>query len=106
MTEIFVVKSSELEGSGCFAIEDIKKGAVICTFNGEKISFQELKKRYDEGKEKICNPLQIGEKEYLVEKLPSFYEYMGYMYYCGGTIAGPFFEYKDYTNFINRTNHY
>lgn len=28
------------------------------------------------------------------------------MYYCGGTIAGPFFEYKDYTNFINRTNHY
>ena len=31
---------------------------------------------------------------------------MGYMYYCGGTIAGPFFEYKDYTNFINRTNHY
>jgi D-alanyl-lipoteichoic acid acyltransferase DltB (MBOAT superfamily) len=50
--------------------------------------------------------LLIGEKEYLVEKLPSFYEYMGYMYYCGGTIAGPFFEYKDYTNFINRTNHY
>ena len=50
--------------------------------------------------------IQIGEKEYLVEKLPSFYEYMGYMYYCGGTIAGPFFEYKDYTNFINRTNHY
>jgi lysophospholipid acyltransferase len=50
--------------------------------------------------------LKSREKEYLVEKLPSFYEYMGYMYYCGGTIAGPFFEYKDYTNFINRTNHY
>jgi len=40
--------------------------------------------------------LKSREKEYLVEKLPSFYEYMGYMYYCGGTIAGPFFEYKDY----------
>lgn len=65
MVDKFTVKSSELEGSGCFATEDIKKGEVICIFKGENISFQELKKRYDEGKEKICNPLQIGEKEYL-----------------------------------------
>jgi len=28
------------------------------------------------------------------------------MYYCGGTIAGPFFEFKDYINFIGRTGHY
>jgi hypothetical protein len=31
---------------------------------------------------------------------------MGYMFYCGGTIAGPFYEYKDYINFIERKNHY
>ena len=48
----------------------------------------------------------LGEREYLVETLPSFYDYMGYMYYCGCTIAGPFFEYKDYINFIHRTGHY
>lgn len=65
MAQKFIVKSSELEGSGCFATEEIKAGEVICTFEGEGISFQELKKRYDEGKEKVCNPLQIGEKEYL-----------------------------------------
>jgi len=50
--------------------------------------------------------LILGEREYLIEKLPSFYDYMGYMYYCGGTIAGPFFEYKDYLYFINRTGCY
>jgi len=42
----------------------------------------------------------------MVKKLPSFYEYISYMYYCGGTIAGPFFEYKDFNNFINRTHSY
>ena len=50
--------------------------------------------------------MHIGEQEYLIEQLPSFYDYMGYMYYCGCTIAGPFFEYKDFINFINRTGHY
>jgi len=48
----------------------------------------------------------IGEREHLLEELPSFYDFLGYMYYCGGTIAGPFFEYKDYINFIERTGHY
>jgi lysophospholipid acyltransferase len=48
----------------------------------------------------------IGEIEYLVDELPSFYDYMGYMYYCGCTIAGPFFEYKDFINFINKKGHY
>jgi hypothetical protein len=28
------------------------------------------------------------------------------MYYCGGTIAGPFYEYKDYINFIELKEHY
>lgn len=42
----------------------------------------------------------------MLEQLPSFYDFLGYMYYCGGTIAGPFFEFKDYINFIGRTGHY
>jgi hypothetical protein len=28
------------------------------------------------------------------------------MFYCGGTIAGPFYEYKDYINFIERKENY
>lgn len=65
MKDKFEVRSSELESSGCFATEEIKTGEIICTCKGENISFQELKQRYEGGKEKICNPLQIGEKEYL-----------------------------------------
>lgn len=42
----------------------------------------------------------------MIEELPSFYDFLGYMYYCGTTIAGPFFEYKDYKQFIHRTGHY
>jgi len=54
-------------------------------------------------KSKITSALLfLGEIEYLVEELPSFYDYMGFMYFCGCTIAGPFFEYKDFINFINR----
>jgi lysophospholipid acyltransferase len=41
-----------------------------------------------------------------VEELPTFFDYLGFMYYCGGTIAGPPFEYKDYINFIQRKGHY
>jgi D-alanyl-lipoteichoic acid acyltransferase DltB (MBOAT superfamily) len=48
----------------------------------------------------------VGEREYLIEELPSFYDYIGYIYYCGGTIAGPIYEYKDYSNFINKTGCY
>lgn len=65
MEEKFSVNSSELEGSGCFALDNIKAGEIICRFKGEEVFFKELKKRYDDGKEKICNPLQIEEKEYL-----------------------------------------
>lgn len=28
------------------------------------------------------------------------------MYFCGGTIAGPFYEYKDYKNFMEKKEHY
>jgi len=38
--------------------------------------------------------------------VPSFYDYLGYLYYCGGTIAGPFYEYKDYIDFMHREGHY
>jgi len=73
MKEKFVIKSSKLEGLGCFAKENIRKGEIICLIKCEKINFQELKKRYANGKEKICNPLQMSEKEYLDLKKPYVY---------------------------------
>jgi len=50
--------------------------------------------------------LLLGERIYAIDKVPSFYDYLGYLYYCGGTIAGPFYEYKDYIDFMNREGHY
>jgi len=73
MKEKFVVKLSKIEGFGCFATENIRKGEIICLIRGERITFQELKERYTKGKIKICNPLQITEKEYLVIKEPYIY---------------------------------
>jgi len=40
--------------------------------------------------------INLGERVYAIDKCPSFYDYLGYLYYCGGTIAGPFYEYKDF----------
>lgn len=48
----------------------------------------------------------IGERTFALEKCPSFYDYLGYLYYCGGTIAGPFYEYRDYIDFMHRVGHY
>jgi len=65
MVEYILVKKSPIEGTGIFASKDFAKGEAICKFRGEKITFEELKKRYDKGEEKVCNPLQISEKMYL-----------------------------------------
>eukprot|EP00347_Sterkiella_histriomuscorum_P004536 403360089 len=50
--------------------------------------------------------LKTRERVYAIDQCPSFYDYLGYLYYCGGTIAGPFYEYKDYINFMHREGHY
>mmetsp|Transcript_5677 Transcript_5677/g.7255 ORF Transcript_5677/g.7255 Transcript_5677/m.7255 type:complete len:88 (-) Transcript_5677:74-337(-) len=49
-----------------------------------------------------CKPdtLKRREAEYSVKEMPNLVDYLGYMYFCGGPLMGPFFEYKDYTDFI------
>ncbi len=59
------VSESSIQGAGVVAPRIVKKGETVCMMRGEKIEFNELKKRYSSGKEKICNPLQIGEKTYV-----------------------------------------
>lgn len=40
------------------------------------------------------------EKEKKVVKMPSVMEMLSYSYFCCGCLVGPFFEYRDYINFI------
>ena len=73
MSKKYQAKTSKIEGIGVFAKTDIKKGETICKFTGEKISVPELKRRYISGKERICDPLQISERQYLNLKKPYIY---------------------------------
>jgi len=65
MVSGITTRKSSIEGTGVFASKNFKKGEVICKMHGESVTFEELKNRYEGGKEKICNPLQITEKTYL-----------------------------------------
>jgi len=67
------VKDSPVEGKGMFATSDIKNGEIVCVMEGEKISIPELKRRYTYGKERICDPLQISERQYLDMVKPYVY---------------------------------
>ena len=69
----FIAKKSSIEGNGCFATRNIQKGETICIFEGEKISVQELKRRYVSGMERTCDPLQISERQYLDLQKPFVY---------------------------------
>lgn len=73
MKQKFNVKGSKIEGKGVFAVAPFKKGETICVFGGERISIPELKRRYKEGKERISDPLQISERQYLDVDKPFVY---------------------------------
>jgi len=38
--------------------------------------------------------------------MPTPLEYSSYVFFCGGIVVGPFFEYSDYINFIEQKGHY
>ncbi|QQR92317.1 MAG: SET domain-containing protein-lysine N-methyltransferase [Candidatus Iainarchaeum archaeon] len=59
------VIESAIQGTGVVASKNIKKGEALCLMRGERIGVNELKRRYASGKEKISNPLQIGDKKYI-----------------------------------------
>jgi len=41
--------------------------------------------------------LKKREIEYAsTDGIPSFFDYWSYMYFCGASISGPFYEYKDF----------
>jgi hypothetical protein len=61
------------------------------------------KKAEAEKKEPV---LKGREKLFLIKEMPSFYDYMAYMYFCGSAISGPWFEYKDLYDFLRVQGHY
>lgn len=48
-------------------------------------------KALKEGKE-----LKSREKVHAISEVPSFWDYWSYMYFCGGAISGPWYEYVDF----------
>lgn len=53
-------------------------------------------------KEKLSND-QIERR---VEKMPSILEYFSYVFFVGGCIMGPFIEFSDFKNWIERKDNY
>ncbi len=44
----FAVRRSTIQGRGCFASRDIRKGERIAEYQGERISWKEADTRYDD----------------------------------------------------------
>jgi len=60
---------------------------------------------YKDGGEKEEN-LMKEQIERRVINIPSPLEMMSYVFFCGACICGPFFEYSDYINYIERKGIY
>ena len=67
------VKSSSINNKGIFATVLIKKDETICFLKGKKIKINKLKKRYASGKERLDDPLQISNYEYIDLEYPYVY---------------------------------
>mgnify|MGYP001576211116 CR=1 FL=1 len=65
MDNKFIVKDSDINGKGVFAVSPIKNGDTICVMGGKELSIPELKIKYQCGEERLSDPLQISEKSYL-----------------------------------------
>ena len=51
--------------------------------------------------------LKKREKVYAItDGIPSFVDYWSNMYFCGGAIAGPWYEFKDFQNYMKSEAHY
>jgi len=40
--------------------------------------------------------LKSREIKYAIEEVPSFFDFIAYLYFCGAAISGPFYEFKDF----------
>lgn len=61
---------------------------------------------YDDGKKDLKDIKSEYHKKCRIEKMPSFLEYISYIYFYPTTIIGPFINYKDFINFIEEKECY
>lgn len=58
-----------------------------------------------EGRDKV--DLKSREKQYANEDgIPNFIDYWAYMYFCGASISGPWYEYKDFQLYMKSQENY
>jgi D-alanyl-lipoteichoic acid acyltransferase DltB (MBOAT superfamily) len=51
--------------------------------------------------------LKSREKEYSnVDGIPSFFDYWAYMYFVGAAISGPWYEFKDFQEYMSANSKY
>ena len=46
--------------------------------------------------ESVAPDLKKRELAYAIEEIPSFFDFISYLYFCGAAISGPFYEFKDF----------
>lgn len=46
--------------------------------------------------------LKSRELAYALETVPSFFEFLSYIYFCGAAISGPWYEFRDFNAMIMR----
>lgn len=54
----------------------------------------------------VAPDLKRRELAYAIEEIPSFFDFISYLYFCGAAISGPFYEYKDFHQMMAREGHY
>ena len=73
MEKNYFIRKSNIDGFGCFALKNIRKGRVMGHMKGKKVTIKELRGMYKKKKERIDDPFQISDKEYLILAKPEIY---------------------------------
>lgn len=66
-----------------------------CYSDGDKIP-----EKLTKGKLKFFK--KLDQKKYAIQELPNILEVMSYAFFFPACLVGPFYEYKDFIDFINR----
>ena len=86
---------------GGWAIDDISTIYLVAVAKYSSFAFC-----YEDGGKDINTMVNKHHKEKRIVEMPSFLEYASYIYFYPTTIIGPFIEYKDFINFIDKKECY
>ena len=86
---------------GGWAIDDITTIFMVAVGKYSSFAFS-----YSDGGKDINAIRSAHQKQSRIEKIPSLFEYASYIYFYPTAIVGPFIEYKDFINFIDKKDCY